>query len=222
MSTRRPLRSLEEFCSYLSGRGMAPKTVIDVGAAWGTHELLHSFPEAYHILIDPLPLYQERLQQLLQKYQGEYHAIALSDSPGRTHMRVLAGGELGAALATEPNDNTIEVMVDTLDHLFVDRPLASPILLKTDCQGYDMHVLRGGKEFLRHVDVAVCEVNMFHPTGRPDLPQFGDTITSMRELGFAAYDIVSYQTRPFDNALGYIDIVFAREGCLLRKHHRWA
>jgi hypothetical protein len=44
----------------------------------------------------------------------------------------------------------------------------------------------------------------------------------MRDLGFAVYDIVSYQTRPFDNALGYVDIVFAREDSAFRKHHRWA
>jgi FkbM family methyltransferase len=216
------MRSLVEFCSYLSGRGMAPKTVIDVGAAWGTQELLGSFPEAYHILIDPLPVYEKRLQQLLKKYEGEYHPVALSDSPGRTHMRVLSGGELGAALATGQSDNTIEVTVNTLDHLLRNRPLASPMLLKTDCQGYDMHVMRGGKEFLKRVDIAVCEVNMFHPTGRPDLPDFGDSITTMRQLGFAAYDIVSYQTRPFDNALGYVDIIFARENGPLRRHHRWA
>jgi FkbM family methyltransferase len=222
MSTRRPLRSLVEFCGYLSERGMAPKTVIDVGAAWGTQELLTSFPKAYHILIDPVPLYKTRLELLLKKYQGEYHPVALSDSPGRTHMRVLAGGELGAALATESCKNTIEVPVDTLDNLFNNRTLDSPILVKTDCQGYDMHVMRGGKDFLKRVDVAVCEVNMFHPTGRPDLPDFGDTIETMRHLGFAAYDIVSYQTRPFDDALGYVDIIFAREDGPLREQHRWA
>lgn len=222
MSTRRPYRSLEELCVFLGERNMTPRTVIDVGAAWGTQELLRSCPAAYHILIDPVPLYTNRLQQLLTKYQGEYHPVALSDAPGTMHMRVLSGGELGAALATGPGSNTVKVAVETLDGLFAGRSLAQPILVKTDCQGYDMHVMRGGKELLQRVDVAVCEVNMFHPTGRPDLPDFGDTIVTMRELGFAAYDVVSYQTRPFDNALGYTDIVFARESSPLRKEHRWA
>ncbi|MCC7253460.1 MAG: FkbM family methyltransferase [Hyphomicrobium sp.] len=196
--------------------------MIDVGAAWGTQEILQPFPDAYHVLIDPVPAYEARMKQLLGKYRGEYHLIGLSDQPGEMPMRVQKGGEVGAAFASSAGGDTISVPVDTLDHLLGTREFESPILIKTDCQGYDMHVMRGGREFLRRVDVAVCEVNMFHPTGRADLPDFGDTITTMRNLGFAVYDIVSYQTRPFDNALGYVDVVFAREDGPLRKHHRWA
>lgn len=222
MTTRRPMRSLEEFCGYLIERGLAPKTVIDVGAAWGTQELLQPFSDAYHVLIDPVPAYEARMKQLLGKYRGEYHLIALSDEPGEMPMRVQKGGEVGASLASSAGADTISVPVDTLDRVFGARDFEGPILIKTDCQGYDMHVMRGGPEFLKRVDVAVCEVNMFHPTGRPDLPDFGDTVATMRDLGFAVYDIVSYQTRPFDNALGYVDLIFARDDGPLRKHHRWA
>jgi FkbM family methyltransferase len=222
MTTRRPMRSLEEFCQYMIERGLTPGTVIDVGAAWGTQEILQPFPQAYHILIDPVPAYEARMKQLMGKYRGEYHLIALSDQPGEMPMRVQQGGEVGAALASSAGENTINVPVDTLDRLFAARDLEGPILIKTDCQGYDMHVMLGGREFLKKVDVAVCEVNMFHPTGRPDLPDFGDTVATMRDLGFAVYDIVSYQTRPFDKALGYVDLIFAREDGPLRKFHRWA
>lgn len=222
MTTRRPMRSLEEFCHYLVERDLTPKTIIDVGAAWGTQEILQPFPNAYHVLIDPVPAYEARMKQLLGKYRGEYHLIALSEEPGEMPMKVQKGGEVGASLASAAGQDTIMVPVDTLDRLFAGRELEGPILIKTDCQGYDMHVMRGGREFLRKVDVAVCEVNMFHPTGRPDLPDFGDIVATMRDLGFAVYDIVSYQTRPFDTALGYVDLVFAREDGPLRKHHRWA
>lgn len=222
MTTRRPMRSLEEFCQYLIERDLTPGTVIDVGAAWGTQEILQPFPQAYHVLIDPVPTYEARMKQILGKYRGEYHLIALSDEPGEMPLRVQQGGEVGASLSSSAGANTIMVPVDTLDNLFGSRDFEGPILIKTDCQGYDMHVMRGGREFLKRVDVAVCEVNMFHPTGRPDLPDFGDIVVTMRDLGFAVYDIVSYQTRPFDTALGYVDLVFAREDGPLRKHHRWA
>jgi FkbM family methyltransferase len=222
MTTRRPMRSLEEFCQYLIERDLTPSTVIDVGAAWGTQEILQPFPQAYHVLIDPVPTYEARMKQILGKYRGEYHLIALSDEPGEMPMVVQQGGEVSASLSSSVGANTIMVPVDTLDNLFAGRDLEGPILIKTDCQGYDMHVMRGGREFLNRVDVAVCEVNMFHPTGRPDLPDFGEIVITMRNLGFAVYDIVSYQTRPFDMALGYVDLVFAREGGPLRKYHRWA
>jgi FkbM family methyltransferase len=222
MTTRRPMRTVEEFCAFMKSRGSIPQTVIDVGAAWGTQEILQPFPDAYHILIDPVPTYEPRMQQLLKKYKGEYHLIALSDVPGQMPLQVKKGNEVGASITSSGNTDTIMVPVNTLDLLFENRSLPQPILIKTDCQGYDMHVMRGGRSFLKTVDIAICEVNMFHPTNRPDLPDFGDTVAIMRDLGFAAYDIVSYQTRPFDNALGYVDIVFAREDSAFRKHHRWA
>ena len=74
-----------------------------------------------------------------------------------------------------------------------------------------MHVAGRGENYLKRADIAICDTNLFHPTGRPDLPDLGDAIVTMHELGFAVYDIVSYQTRPLDDALGYVDMVFARE-----------
>lgn len=114
MSTRRPLRSSVEFCCFLSDGVMAPATVVDVGAAWGTEELLSffCFPKAHHTFIDPVPFYANRLQQLLNKYRGEYIPAALSDPPGTMRMRVLSGEELVAELATEAVPNTIDVTVD--------------------------------------------------------------------------------------------------------------
>lgn len=221
-TTRRPLRSLDEFCQYLKERNLTPATVIDVGAAHGTQEILRPFPDAYHILFEPVPSFAPRMQQILRRYKGEYFQMALSDAPGDMPMFVPEGNAQSATLSAKPNLAPITVKVETLDRILGPRDLAAPVLIKTDCQGYDMHVMRGGREFLKRVDVAVCEVNMFHPTGRPDLPDFGDTVEQMRDLGFAVYDIVSYQTRPFDNALGYVDLVFARENGPLRKHHRWA
>ncbi|WP_349371485.1 FkbM family methyltransferase [Salinarimonas sp.] len=219
---RRPMRDLEEFCRYLNERNLTPETVVDVGAAYGTQEILNPFPKAYHILFEPVPSFEPRMKQILRKYRGEYFTCALSDAPGEMPMRVPANGADGSTLATAGGPGTITVKVETLDRLLGPRALQGPIFLKTDCQGFDMHVMRGGREFLKRVDVAVCETNLFHPAGRPELPDFGDTVVQMRELGFAVLDIVSYQVRPFDDALGYVDLVFAREDSPLRKHHRWA
>jgi hypothetical protein len=80
MTTRRPMRSLEEFCQYLIERGLTPGTVIDVGAAWGTQEILQPFPQAYHILIDPVPAYEARMKQLLGKCAERSFPTAASSS----------------------------------------------------------------------------------------------------------------------------------------------
>ncbi|MEO3999182.1 FkbM family methyltransferase [Mesorhizobium sp. CAU 1732] len=222
MTTRRPMRSLEEFCGYLIGRGLAPGTVIDVGAANGTPEITKALPDAYYVLIDPVPSYEGQMKYFLSKHRGEYHLVALSDVAGTMQLTVSKGSEHGATLSAAPGKETIAAPVETMDGMFLNREFAGPIMVKTDCQGYDMHAMRGGREFLKRVDVAVCETLLFHPTMEQHLPDFGDTVAVMRELGFAVFDIVSYQTRPFDNALGYVDLVFVREDGPFRRHHRWA
>src|SRR3989442_12701698 len=43
-------------------RGFAPATVIDVGAAYGTPALYAAFPDAYHVMIEPLADYEPSLR----------------------------------------------------------------------------------------------------------------------------------------------------------------
>ena len=180
MTTRRAIRELPEFCDYLGSRDLSPKTVIDVEAAWGTTELLHSLPEAYHILIDPLPTYKDRLEAVLKKWRGEYHAVALSDVSGEMLMSIHDGNEVGAALSTAEQDDGIRVAVSTLDDMFLSRKdLEAPIMVKTDCQGFDMHVIRGGRQFLKRVDVVVCEVNVL-------AQQIGQTFPTWRHRRYYA------------------------------------
>lgn len=220
---RRPMRDLREFVDHLGDVGLKPATVIDVGACYGTPELLQGAPDAYHVLVEPLPALEGRLRQILSRFKGEYHMLALGDTPGRSTMYVPPGGAEGATLlASAKNLTPVEITVETMDRLFDPRPYETPILVKTDCQGYDLAVMRGGRSFLRKVDALVMEVNLFHPRNDAANPDFGDIVLAMREMGFAVYDILSYQVRPRDNALGYVDVAFAREDGPLRKHHAWA
>ncbi len=219
--TRRPHRSLEEFANYVALRGWSPRTIIDIGACYGTPELLQGFPEAYHILIEPLEELRERLELITTKYRGEHHLCAMADIEGEMALSVPPNGLQGASFAPSGHANTRAVPVHRLDDLLAGRDLEGPILLKTDCQGFDLHALKGAVVTLRHTDLVVAEVNMFHPASNPELPDFGEIVGWMREQDFAVFDIVSYQTRPFDEALGYVDLVFARNDSAFRRHHRW-
>jgi FkbM family methyltransferase len=220
--SRRPIRELEEFVTFVREAGFTPGTVIDVGACYGTPELLHGFPDAYHILFEPVAELEARMQVIMKKFRGEYHMIALGQTEGTLPMNVPQGNLQGASLAVVPGSKAVrEVPVGTLDSVLGARDLAGPILLKTDCQGFDLNVMKGGTGFLEKVDLVVMEVNMFHPAGNRSLPDFGEIVCWMREHGFSVYDVVSYQTRPFDNALGYVDLVFVKTAGRFRTHHRW-
>lgn len=221
--TRRGQRSFEEFVGFVKAQGFAPGTVIDVGVCYGTPELQQGFPEAYHILFEPVAELEGRMKALTRKYRGEYHMLALGDRPGSFPMNVRAGAIEGASLAVTAASRSVRMVpVDTLDRVLGPRDLAGPILLKTDCQGFDLKVVQGGQAFLARVDLVVMEVNLFHPAGDASLGDFGAIVGFMRAQGFSVYDILSYQTRPFDGALGYVDLAFVRTEGRFRAQHRWA
>jgi len=221
------MRDLAGFIGWLAARDLAPRTVIDVGVCYGTPALQDGLPEAYHILIDPLAEMEPRLAALLARRRGEYHLCALAAAPGRARMKVEPGCPEGASLAgtgsiSSDDPRLREVPLARLDGLLAGRDLARPILLKTDCQGYDLEVLKGSAGLLPRLDVVVMEANLFHPAADPALADLGAIAAWMRGRGFALVDILSYQTRPRDGALGYVDLAFAREGGPLRADHRWA
>jgi FkbM family methyltransferase len=221
--SRRPIREFDEFVGFVKEAGFNPGTVIDVGVCYGTPELQLGFQDAYHILFEPVAELEDRMKQILQTRRGEYHMLALGDVAGEFLMKVPQGAVQGASLANAQDSKTARaVRVETLDSLLGSRDLAGPILLKTDCQGYDLKVVKGGKAFLEKVDLVAMEVNMFHPAGDPALGDFGAIISFMRDAGFSVYDILSYQTRPFDKALGYVDLAFVKTAGRFRTHHRWA
>lgn len=209
------MRDLAGFMAWLAEAGMAPATVIDVGVCHGTPALQDGAPEAYHILIEPLAEMEPRLAAILRQRRGEYHLTALGTPEGAT----FAG--TGAISSADPRLR--EVKVDTLARLLGRRDLTRPVLLKTDCQGLDLEVIRGaGRALRRRLDVVVMEANLFHPAADRRLADLGGIVASMRRWGFDVADILSYQTRPRDGALGYVDLAFLRTDGPLRADHRWA
>lgn len=222
------MRDLAGFMAWLAEAGMAPATVIDVGVCHGTPALQDGAPEAYHILIEPLAEMEPRLAAILRQRRGEYHLTALGARAGRARMKVEPGTPEGATFAgtgaiSSADPRLREVKVDTLARLLGRRDLTRPVLLKTDCQGLDLEVIRGaGRALRRRLDVVVMEANLFHPAADRRLADLGGIVASMRRWGFDVADILSYQTRPRDGALGYVDLAFLRTDGPLRADHRWA
>ena len=218
---RQEMRMLDDFCEHLKILNFIPKTFIDVGVCYGTPELFNSFPDAYQILIEPIPELEDRMKLLTKKFSGEYHMVAVADKKGFMTLNVPKDAIEGATLVPGEGLRQIEVPIDTLDNILGDRQFEGPILLKTDCQGFDLNVIEGCFNRLSDIDIIVMEVNLYHPRGNLDFPDFGQIVGRLGDFGFSVYDIVSYQVRPRDKALGYVDLVFVRNDGPLRAHHSW-
>lgn len=219
---KRPTRTFQEFFSHINGLGFNPGTVIDVGVARGTPALYEAFPDAYLILVEPVKEFVPHLEAILQKRKGEFHNCALMAEPGTSTIlktKELHGSSMMHRVADSGDARLQEVEVRTLDDV-VGGDRATPYLLKTDCQGGDYEVVKGGERTLVHCEVVILEVSFFKFWGDHH-PDPLDIIQYMSDHGFVLYDFLDGLFRPNDNALGQIDMVFVKRDGLFRKSHKW-
>jgi len=203
--------------------GIAPASVIDAGAANGTQELYLTFPQARHLLIEPLREFEPALDALKKRIpQLEYVIAAAGPQAGETTIHVhpdLYGSSTRLEdEGTDVNGTPRVVPVARLDDLCKDLP--APYLLKIDVQGGELDVLTGAANVLRHTEMVVLETLLFE-TYR-DAPQFRDVVEFMHQRGFVLYDIADLLHRPLDNALLQIDVAFVPASSPLRKFHSYA
>ncbi|MCK4782755.1 MAG: hypothetical protein KAV87_03315, partial [Desulfobacteraceae bacterium] len=87
---KRPVRASMRGCLQQSVRnGLKPNTIIDVGVAYGTQALYELFPNARHILIEPLEEFVPHLDNLVARLnKAEYIIAAASSTPGNIVINV--------------------------------------------------------------------------------------------------------------------------------------
>jgi FkbM family methyltransferase len=218
----KPTRTFSEFFNHMAQRGFSPKMCIDVGAANGTQSIYDAFPDAYHIAFEPLPDFHEDLSRALASYRHEIHHVALMDSQG---SRTLARhpDRYGSSLmhrSKEGASNLVNVPVTTLDEIMKDHNMRGDVLLKIDCQGADLFVLKGGRRTLKNSNVVIVEASFFKFRGK-EHPDFFEIINFMKDRGFVVYDILDGLFRPLDGALGQVDLAFVKEGSRFRSEQYW-
>lgn len=193
--------------------GFEPKTVIDVGAALGTFDLYETFPDARHLLIEPIAENEPYLAKICRKLKSAEYIMAaatkssgiftLSVSPGLVHSSASEGIN-----ADTSNPYLRNIRAITLDEICRERNLPGPYLIKIDVDGKELDVLAGATGILQQTEYVIIEVTLFG--------QMYDVIHFMKSQGFAAYDIVDLGYRLLDGALWQIDMAFVKESGLFR------
>jgi len=218
----KPTRSFPEFFAHLKGLGFNPQTCIDVGAAGGTPTIYQAFPEALHIAFEPLPDFHDQLAATLKPYRHEIHHCALMEAPGSQELLRMPSNIHGSSMMHRHarGENLVTVEVRRLEEILDASAPEGPFLLKTDCQGADLLVIKGLGARLAEMDVIIMETSFFRFWGEHQ-PDFADVVAHMRESGFAVYDLLDGLYRPSDNALGQVDVAFVREDGGLRENLKW-
>ena len=127
--------------------------MIDVGAGSGTPKLYAAFPDAHHVMIEPLAEFAPRLQRRVEEDGAEYVPLAAGDADGTATIHVDKGSLWESSLlvagwgdAETREERTIQVA--TLDSLLEDRRWTPPFGLKIDTEGFEDRVIRGAREVL--------------------------------------------------------------------------
>ncbi|MEG4812221.1 FkbM family methyltransferase [Microcoleus sp. F8-D3] len=208
-------------CSLLlvKNLGFQPGTVIDVGAALGTFNLYETFPDARHLLIEPIAENEPYLAKICRKLKSAEYIIAaatkeagvftLNVSPGMVHSSI---SENRVTNSSDPYLRNIPAI--TLDGICRERNLPGPYLIKVDVDGQELDVLAGATEILQQTEYVIVEVTLFG--------QMYDVMSFMKSQGFAAYDIVDLAYRPIDSALWQVDMAFVKESGQFRRERGYA
>jgi FkbM family methyltransferase len=205
--------------------GLEIETVLDVGAAYGTRELVAAFPHARHILIEPLEEFEPRLKNLVSSLErAEYVLAAATDTAGQIPLNVHPD-LLGSSLYKEEEGSDVNgfqriVPSITLGDLCGTKEAQGPYLIKIDAQGAELDVLKGAERLLPEVAIIIVEVSFFRFFRGG--PAAYDCIVYLNQRGFEIYDLFNLHYRPLDGALAQADIAFVPERSVLREHHFYA
>jgi len=159
-----PTRDFGAFVDHLRRLGMAPRTVVDVGVAFGTPNLYSSLPEAKFFLVEPVPSCRPLLERLEREIGATCFNVAAGATDGEMEFFVhddVSGSSAYRQWEGEALDGTrVRVPMRRLDTI-IPAEVVRPCLLKVDTQGAELEVLSGAERVLGQVDVAILEAS-FH------------------------------------------------------------
>jgi len=190
----------------LKDLGFDPKTVIDVGVRYGTPELYETFPDAKHLLVEPVKEFETQIQEMYSGVRDvEMVWAAASSHVGTSPLSVSYGlthAQLGEAKGGRWDPElTRMVPVVRLDQVCEERDIEGPYLIKVDVDGKDLDVLRGAGRILEETDCVIIESRT---------RDIGDRARFLEERSFFLWDVVDLMYT--DQILWQVDLVFC--------HHR--
>jgi FkbM family methyltransferase len=199
-------------------------TMIDIGANIGDYskEFRAYRPEAMIYAFEPLPAEYGQLSKFFE-FDKKFKAfnVALSDVEGETTFNVCNFGPASSILkinsltkdyikkgfSIDVASNQITVRTVRLDEFVNIDSLGKCLFIKSDTQGFEDKVIRGGQNTFRRANLCVIET-MFQPQYEGQA-LFADILYQMMTLGFTYFgdkDYVSYHN--INNTPVWQDSVF--------------
>lgn len=196
----------------LKSFGFEPKNILDIGAnkgKWTLEIKKKVFPKAEYTLIEAIDY--EELDKLSVKHDNINYKNILLDEIERL-VTWYEKRNTGDSLFKENTgyfDDCKEIKrsATTLDLVFNKNEVFE--LIKIDCQGAEIPILKGGNSLVQKSSVIILEVP-FMGEYNIGAPNFYEHINYMENIGYRVFDIV--ELHRVDNILIQIDIIFIKQG----------
>lgn len=146
--------------------GFSPTCICDIGASNGswTKSISEVFPDATFHMFEPQaenPEYKLGLLEVVNSnIKCTLHSLALGSESAKLSLSI-SPNPLGSSLLVEessnyfPSSTTVDVI--PLDQMVKQSAIPYPQLLKLDVQGYELEILKGATEVLKHAEVILVE-----------------------------------------------------------------
>jgi FkbM family methyltransferase len=214
--------SLQGFLENLKANGFSPSAIVDVGANVGEWSRTASsiFTSSRILMFDGDPENEASLHNTVREIgsRSEYFLCLLGPEKkdAVTFYRPEAGTTGSSILPelTSFEKEAITLPMDTLDRLTEAAGLQPHLLLKLDVQGFELEVLKGGRQTLGRSEVVMMEASLL--PYNEGAPLFAEVIAFMSEEGFVAFDFCGQLRRQTDHVLFQTDIAFVRRESILR------
>ena len=155
----RPTRNFAEFFRHVKQLGFNPRTVVDVGVAFGTNDIYAAFPQSKFYLIEPIEEFAPFITVLQTRYAIEYFKVAAGAASGRIALNIHPDPCRTSALRRASVEQRT-VTVVTLDELLLNKSCESPVLLKIDTEGAEIRTVKAIEErFLRRIRTIYFETH---------------------------------------------------------------
>jgi FkbM family methyltransferase len=196
------------------------RSIVDVGANRGQFALfaLHRFPTASLICFEPIPAARAKLAAVIgQNGRVRIHECAVGAEVGRVSLNIARSDDSSSLLRptalqqrTFRNTETVsstEVDVVTLDEIIDFEQLTLPFLLKIDVQGFELEVIKGAEQFLRHDGDVLVEASFVELYGGQALVD--EVVAAMLRFEYRLRGILSITEGP-DGMPLQGDLLFSR------------
>jgi FkbM family methyltransferase len=192
--------------------------IIDIGANIGqfANKISRVFPEATLICFEPIPNVFKELKKGVKGNNQLFFNTALGSNKGKLKINRNEYSPSSSILKMEKlhmeafefavNQKLIDIEIDLLDNYLYLINENQNLLVKIDVQGFEKHVINGGKILLSKAQLIIIEVS-YEPLYQGQ-PTFKEIYDELYNLGFEFHGNIEDLRNPKDDSILQSDALF--------------